>query len=64
MDIITVSEPLIETLMLEKNIDEKVASRIFYTSATFLKLSDKNTALYKKSWQEIYEMLKKEWNDM
>jgi hypothetical protein len=60
MDIITVSEPLLETLMLEKNIDEKVASRIFYTSATFVKLADKRAELYKKPWQEIYEMLKKE----
>ena len=60
MDIIAISEPLLEALMLEKNIDEKTASGIFYTSNTFVKLSDKTTELYKKTWQEIYETLKKE----
>jgi hypothetical protein len=59
-NITDISEPLLETLMLEKNIDERTASRIFYTSAVFVQLSDKNTELYKKPWQEIYEMLKKE----
>jgi hypothetical protein len=62
MDIIALSDPLLEALMLEKNIDEKTASRIFYTSAVFAQLSDKNTELYLKPWQEIYEMLKKEYS--
>jgi AraC-like DNA-binding protein len=43
-------------------MDEKTASDIFYTSATFVRLSDRTTGLYLKSWQEIYEMLKKELN--
>lgn len=55
-----ISEPLLEALMLERNIDEKAALDIFYTSATLVDLSDKNTELYKKPWQEIYEMLAKE----
>jgi hypothetical protein len=60
MEIIAISEPLLKALMLKKNIDEKTASGIFYTSNTFVRLSDKTTELYKKPWQEIYEMLKKE----
>jgi hypothetical protein len=60
MDVISISEPLLEALMLEKNIDERAASGIFYTSSTFARLSDKTTELYKKPWQEIYEMLKSE----
>jgi hypothetical protein len=60
MDIIAISEPLLEALILEKNIDEKTASDIFYTSDTFVTLSNKTTELYKKTWQEIHEMLKKE----
>jgi hypothetical protein len=60
MDIISISEPLLEALMLEKNVDEKVALDILYCSNTFLKLSDKNTKLYKMPWQKIYELLKKE----
>ncbi|MDR0756589.1 MAG: DUF3990 domain-containing protein [Tannerella sp.] len=60
MDIIALSGPLLEALMLEQNCDEKIASHIFYTSATFVRLSDKTAELYKRPWQEIYEMLKKE----
>ena len=57
-----ISEPLIKTLMFERNIGEIQATDIFYTSGVFAKLSDKSTELYKKSWQEIYEMLKQELN--
>ena len=55
-----ITEPLIETLMLDKNIDEVRATDIFYGADTFKQLSDETTGLYKKSWQEIYEILKKE----
>ena len=59
-NITDISEPLIETLMLDKNMNEINATDIFYTSKTFTQLSDESTKLYKKSWQEIYEMLTKE----
>jgi hypothetical protein len=55
-----ISEPIIENLVTELGFDEEKATDIFYTSKTFSKLSDKNTAFYLKSWQEIHEMLKKE----
>jgi hypothetical protein len=60
MDIVAISEPLIEALMLNKNIDEKTASDIFYTSQTFVNLSDATTKFHLKPWREIHEMLKKE----
>lgn len=60
VDIAILSEPILEALMLDRNIDEKTASDILYTSNTFAKISDKNTGLYLKPWQEIYEMLKQE----
>ena len=44
--------------MIDLNIDEKQTADIFYTSKTFVTLSDKSTEFYKKTWQEIYEMLK------
>ncbi|MDL2228432.1 DUF3990 domain-containing protein [Bacteroidales bacterium OttesenSCG-928-K03] len=53
-------EPLIEQLIIDFNIDEETASDKFYSSNTFGKLADPSTELYKKSWQEIYEMLKLE----
>jgi hypothetical protein len=55
-----ISEPLIERLMIDRQIDETKAADIFYSSATFTKLANPNTNFYLKSWKEIYEMLKKE----
>ena len=34
------------------------AMKAVYLSDVFIKLSDKTTELYKKSWQEIYKILK------
>jgi hypothetical protein len=33
---------------------------LYYESETYKKVSDENTSLYLKPWQEIYEMLKRE----
>ena len=57
MDVVMLSERILEALMLEKNIDEKTASDIFYTSNTFVQLSDKSIGFYLKSWKELYEIL-------
>jgi len=56
--IVDISEPIIENLMLDLNIDEEKATDLFYTSKTFVQLADEKTELYKKVWQEIYEFLK------
>ena len=50
----------VKQLMIDSHIDEMKATDLFFTSDTFLRLSDKATALYLKPWQEIYELLKKE----
>jgi hypothetical protein len=55
-----IGESVIEALMLDRNMDETEASKLFFASNTFAQLSDKFTDLYSKPWQEIYEMLKKE----
>jgi hypothetical protein len=59
-DIIMISEPVIGQLMFDHGIDEETASDKFFSSDTFVRLSDESTGLYQKPWQEIYEMLKKE----
>ena len=64
LDVVMLSEQILEALMLEKKIDEKIASDIFYTSNTFVQLSDKSIKLYLKSWTEIYGFLQKELNAM
>jgi len=57
-----IGEPLLEKLMIDFEIDEVRATDLFYDSDTFAALSNKSTELYKKSWQEIYELLKIELN--
>ena len=59
-NITDISEPVIEKLMIEKNINEMQATDIFYTSNTYTQLADESTEFYKKMWQEIYEILKRE----
>lgn len=59
-EIAEIGEPVIEQLILDFNIDEETATDKFFSSNTFAKLADKNTEFYKKSWQEIYELLKQE----
>jgi len=55
-----ISRPIIEKLIAEQDIDKYEATDMLYNSNTFSQLSDKSTEFYKKSWQEIYEILKQE----
>jgi hypothetical protein len=55
-----IAEPLVEQLMLDLQIDEIKAADLFYSSATFTQLANPYTQLYKKEWQEIFQMLKNE----
>jgi hypothetical protein len=45
-------------LVNDVKMDMLEAMKTVYLSDIFVKLSDKTTELYKKTWQEIYEMLK------
>ena len=56
--VVRISEKIIEKLMINLVIDMECATDIFYTSKTFTQLAEESTKLYKKSWQELYEMLK------
>ena len=47
-------------LMQDLDISEIDAMRLVYSSKTFGKLADETTEFYKKSWQEIYDLLKQE----
>jgi hypothetical protein len=51
---------VIKQMIRDKNIDDRKATDIFFTSQTFTQLSDKTTRIHLKPWQEIYEMLKRE----
>jgi len=57
LKIADISEILLSTLMIDKNSDEGTVSNLFYDSDIFAQLSNESSELYKKTWQEIYEML-------
>ena len=59
-EISKIGEQIIEKLMIANDIDELQAADLFYNSKTFTQLAEESTKLYKKSCQEIYEMLGKE----
>ena len=56
-DIVIISEPIIEKLILDFDFDEEKATNLFLNSDTYAKLSDTETQLYKKDWIETYKIL-------
>ena len=60
MEIEDISEAIIESLVINEKITPDDAYSIYYNSDTYRKLEEHTNCFYKKSWQEIYEMLKLE----
>ena len=58
--ILQMDDLLVEQLMLDNQIDETEAADLFYNSEISAQLADETTEFYKRTFQEIYEMLKKE----
>ena len=56
--IYNIGNSIVQSLMIDYNINELEAADIYYTSNTYTQLADESTEFYKKSWQKIYEMLK------
>ena len=56
-DIVTISELIIEKLIIDFNFGEEKATNLFFNSDTCNKLSDTETKLYKKDWTETYKLL-------
>jgi len=55
-----IGESIVEKLVIDFGFDEETAADKFFSSDTFSELADTSTELYKKTWQEIYELLKEE----
>jgi hypothetical protein len=53
-----IDSEVILAMMKEYGMTDLEAADMYYTSKTFIKLTDETTELYKKPWTEIYEMLK------
>jgi len=56
-EVVMISEPIIEKLIVDFNFDEEKATNLFLGSDTYTKLSDTETKLYERNWTEIYEFL-------
>jgi len=56
-EVVMISEPIIEKLIVDFNFDEEKATNLFLGSDTYAKLSDTETKLYEKNWTEIYKLL-------
>jgi len=55
-----IDDAITQSLVTEFNITELQAIDLYFQSKTYGKLIDENTEFYKKTWQEIYELLKVE----
>jgi hypothetical protein len=55
-----IDSDVLQALMRDYETTETGATDIYYTSETYAKLADEATELYKRTWAEIYEMLKQE----
>jgi len=56
-EMVMISEPIIEKLIVDFNFDEEKATNMFFNSDTYNKLSDIETKLYEKDWTETYKLL-------
>jgi hypothetical protein len=51
---------VVQSLITDYDINELEAADRYYTSNIYSQLADESTEFYKKTWQEIYELLKQE----
>ena len=56
-DLVMISEPIIERLIVDFNLDEEKATVLLFDSNAYGKLSDTDTKLYEKDWTETYKLL-------
>jgi hypothetical protein len=55
-----IGEAVIASVVRDKGVDETEAAKSFFSSDVFTRLSDKETGLYLKPWNDIYAMLRDE----
>ena len=59
---ISIDDTIIQTLIVDFNMSDYQAIDLYFNSKIYSCLIDESTKLYKKTWQDIYEMLKLELN--
>jgi len=55
-----IDDAIIQSLIVDFEMDDNKAIDVYFDSKIYSRLIDENSNFYKKPWQEIYEMLKKE----
>jgi hypothetical protein len=60
--IMHIDSDITQALIADFGMPEIQAINVYYTSNTYAQSADESTEFYKKPWQEIYKMLKKELN--
>ena len=56
--IMDIDKEILKALMIDYGLSESEAADKHYSSNIYTQLADEATEVYKKSWQEIYEILK------
>ena len=62
VEIIHIDNDIVKALMIDFGLSEIEATNMYYKSKIYSQIADETTELYKKPWQNIYEILKKELN--
>jgi hypothetical protein len=52
-----ISELIVEKLVADFDFDEETATDNFFSSDTFLQLSETSNQFFQKDWTEIYKLL-------
>ncbi len=55
-----ISDEVMQSLMSDYDLSEIEAADLYYSSQTFVRVANESTGFYKKSWDEIYAMLREE----
>jgi len=58
VEIIHIDNDIVKALMIDFELSEMDATNVYYKSNTYSQIANETTKLYKKSWQDIYEILK------
>lgn len=59
-DVEDISSAIIEAITVEGKIEPLVAVRRLYASATYAQLSNPDTGLYSRTWEEVYSLFRQE----
>ncbi|MCL2073520.1 MAG: DUF3990 domain-containing protein [Marinilabiliaceae bacterium] len=54
----TIDDAIVQSLIIDFEMADFQAIDLYFNSKIYSRLIDEKTELYKKSWQEVYEMLK------